>query len=69
MERYIPLFVVKVENAMEWNGMEWNGTPFCRPMNGRGCYGCGIWVLSYVFNCLQCNYAKPGSAGLGYVIR
>ena len=30
MERYFPLFVVKVEN-----GMEWNGTPFCRPM-GRG---------------------------------
>ena len=25
MERYIPLFVVKVENGMEWNGMEWNG--------------------------------------------
>jgi len=29
MERYIPLFAVKVEN-----GMEWNGTPFCRPMIG-----------------------------------
>jgi len=27
MERYIPLFAVRVEN-----GMEWNGTPFCRPM-------------------------------------
>ena len=31
MERYIPPFVVKVEN-----GMEWNATPFCRPMNRRG---------------------------------
>ena len=25
MERYIPLFAVKVESGMEWNGMEWNG--------------------------------------------
>ena len=25
MERYFPLFVVKVENGMEGNGMEWYG--------------------------------------------
>ena len=34
MERYIPLFAVKVEN-----GMEWNGTPFCRPMAPTGVSG------------------------------
>ena len=25
MERYFPLFFVKMENGMEWSGMEWNG--------------------------------------------
>ena len=25
MERYFPLFFVKMENGMERNGMEWNG--------------------------------------------
>ena len=36
MERYFPLFLVKMENGMESNGMEWNGMPFCRPLIGRG---------------------------------
>ena len=25
MERFFPLFLLKMENGMEWNGMEWNG--------------------------------------------
>ena len=29
MERYIPLFVVKVENGMEWNGMERRFADLC----------------------------------------
>ena len=47
MERYSPLFAVKVESGMEWkwNGMEWNGTPFCRPMVPMGTGT--IWVLIY----------------------
>ena len=31
MERYFPLFVVKVENGMEWNGMERRFADLCLP--------------------------------------